>query len=219
MQRHRVLMPLPDWLGDFFSEAGEVFATDDDRMRLAVALSRRNVVAGTGGPFGAAVFECETGRLVAAGVNVVEASCCAAAHAEVVALSLAGQKRGHYDLSREPACELATSCEPCSMCLGAVHWSGVRRLLCGARKADAEAVGFDEGDKPADWAALLAGRGIEVVRDLCRAEAAAVLADYARTAGAIYNPRRPRPAAGRGKSEARSSESEGSTKHEPENAG
>ena len=185
-----LVIALPDWVEGFLAEAGEVFGAEADRMRLAVGLARRNVEEGTGGPFGAAVFEVATGRLIAAGVNRVEACRCSAAHAEVVALSLAQQARGHHDLSAGAACELVTSAEPCAMCLGAVHWSGVRRLLCGARDEDARAVGFDEGDKPPDWPAALGRRGVEVVRDCLRDEARAVLAEYARRGGAIYNPAR-----------------------------
>lgn len=76
------------------------------------------------------------------------------------------------------------------MCLGAVMWSGVRRLVCGARGADAEAVGFDEGAKPAAWPEALERRGILVLRDVCREQAAAVLRDYHASGGIIYNPRR-----------------------------
>jgi hypothetical protein len=62
--------------------------------------------------------------------------------------------------------------------------------VCGARAADAEAIGFDEGDKPARWATALARRGISVRRDVCRAEARAVLREYAARAGTIYGARR-----------------------------
>jgi tRNA(Arg) A34 adenosine deaminase TadA len=128
------------------------------------------------------------------GVNVVVPSNCSVAHAEVLAIVAAQQAVGHYDLGAEgmPACELVTSTEPCAMCLGAVVWSGVRSLVCGAREEDATSVGFDEGPKPADWAAALAARGIAVTRDVLRDESAAVLRQYAESGGPIYNSRRVR---------------------------
>ena len=43
-------------------------------MSFAIGLAERNIAAGTGGPFGAAIFETGSGRMVAAGVNVVVAS-------------------------------------------------------------------------------------------------------------------------------------------------
>ncbi len=79
------------------------------------------------------------------------------------------------------------------MCFGAILWSGVSALLCGARSEDARAIGFDEGDKPCDWSASLEKRGIRVELDLLRPEAVAVLQDYALSGGELYNPRKPLP--------------------------
>ena len=76
------------------------------------------------------------------------------------------------------------------MCLGATVWSGVSRLVIGARDADAALVGFDEGPKPQAWVEQLAVRGIEVVQDVQRTEAAQVLLDYAEGGGPIYNAER-----------------------------
>ena len=183
----QIVIELPRWLREFaFAPA---YRTDEEKMRLAVELARRNVEEGTGGPFGAAVFQRATGALVAPGVNLVVPSHAPTAHAEIVALALAGQAAGTHDLSELDG-ELVTSVEPCAMCLGAVPWSGVRRLVCGAREEDARAVGFDEGSKPDDWPAALEARRIEVVRDVLREEAAAVLEDYRAAGGPIYNPRR-----------------------------
>ena len=80
-----VTVTLPPWVANAVDWTRR-FKTDDDRMRLAVALSRLNVERETGGPFGAAVFELETGRLVAVGVNSVVRLNCSALHAEVVTL-------------------------------------------------------------------------------------------------------------------------------------
>ena len=158
-------------------------------MTLAVELSRRNVAERTGGPFGAAVFDLKTCRPLALGVNRVVSSTSAAAHAEVVAICLAGQALGNFDLTEgnEGLTELVTSCSPCAMCLGAIPWSGVSRVVIGAREEDARAVGFDEGNRPSDWVEGLQRRGIEVVEDVLRAEAVAVLQDYVGGGGLVYN--------------------------------
>jgi tRNA(Arg) A34 adenosine deaminase TadA len=74
------------------------------------------------------------------------------------------------------------------MCFGAVPWSGVSSLVWGARREDAEAAGFDEGDKPDDWVQALERRGIRTRAGVLREEAAAVLARYASHNGAIYHP-------------------------------
>lgn len=184
---------LPCWLAEACADCG-LLESEAERMAFVVELSRRNVETHSGGPFAAAVFEIGSGRLVAAATNLVVASNCAAAHAEVLALSLAQQARGDHDLGADglPAVELVGSCEPCAMCMGALAWSGVRRLVCAATGSDAEAIGFDEGPKPADWAGELRRRGIEVVEGVLRAEAVAVLLTYRQLGGLIYNGRQGR---------------------------
>ena len=185
-------LALPDWVARFLPPAQHVFATLEDRMELAVELARQNVQRETGGPFGAVVFERDTGLLVAPGVNVVVPSRWSGGHAEMVAYAITQQVLETHDLGSEglPRYELVTSCEPCSMCYGATPWTGVTRLVCGAREADAEAIGFDEGPKPDDWVETLAARGIDVERDVLRDKAAEVLKDYGSAGGNIYNGRR-----------------------------
>jgi tRNA(Arg) A34 adenosine deaminase TadA len=159
-------------------------------MGFVLELARDNVAAG-GGPFAAAVFEQESGRLLAAGANRVVANHCSSAHAEIVALSLAQARLGNHDLGAAglPACELVTSAEPCLMCLGAVLWSGVRRLVCAARGEDVVALGFDEGPRPANWIAEIEVRGIAVTTDVMREGACAILRAYRDNGGPIYNSR------------------------------
>jgi tRNA(Arg) A34 adenosine deaminase TadA len=186
----KVTLELPAWVEELDLRDRE-YPTLEDRMGLVVELARQNVERGTGGPFGAAIFEGGTGRLLAPGMNLVVPSGCSVAHAEMVAIMVAQQAVGDFDLGAEgrPDYDLFASTEPCAMCFGATPWSGVRRLVCGARDEDARAVGFDEGAKLPDWAAALEERGIVVVRDVCREEAAAVLRDYAESGGQIYNAR------------------------------
>jgi tRNA(Arg) A34 adenosine deaminase TadA len=182
---------LPRWLGGWLARhARGALHGDAARMELAIGLARENARRGSGGPFGAAVFASPSGRLVAVGVNRVETSGLSCAHAEMLAIALAQRAAGSWDLAARGAHELVTSSEPCAMCFGAIPWSGVRRLVCGARAADAEAIGFDEGPKPKQWIAALARRGIAVARDVRRAEAVAVLREYAAAGASIYNPSR-----------------------------
>ncbi|MBA2616802.1 MAG: nucleoside deaminase [Rubrobacter sp.] len=186
-----VTLRLPGWVGELSSDGDRVYRTVEDRMRFVVELSRLNVRNGTGGPFGAAIFERETGRLLAPGVNLVVGSGCSVFHAEMVAIMVAQRVVGTFDLGGKdlPPYELVASTEPCAMCLGATPWSGVRHLVCGARDEDARAVGFDEGVKMAEWAGSLEDRGISVQRSVLREEAVAVLREYAERGGEIYNSR------------------------------
>ena len=82
--------------------------------------------------------------------------------------------------------ELFTSCEPCAMCLGGTLWSGVSRIVCAATKADAQAIGFDEGPVFEQSYEHLERCGVEVTRNVLREEAAKVLRRYG-SSGLIYN--------------------------------
>jgi len=183
-----LLITPPQWLRDYTRETPPL-AGDEARMARVIGAARENVARGDGGPFAAGVFERDSGVLVALGVNMVATAGLSILHAEMMAVSLAQKKIGSFDLGANglPAHDLVTSAAPCAMCLGAVPWSGVTRLVCGARGEDVEAVGFDEGAKPAEWRRELEKRGIEVVADVMRAEAAAILKDYAAKGGEIYN--------------------------------
>ena len=180
---------LPAWVPPYLARRDSVYPTAEERMGLAIALARLNIEHGTGGPFGAAVFDMERHTLLAAGVNLVVSGKCSVLHAEIVALIFAQQRLGWHDLSAEKNAryELVSSAEPCAMCMGAVPWSGVRSLVCGARDEDVRCAGFDEGAKPQDWVAALTARGISVRRDVCRDVARDVLLDYAAQGGPVYN--------------------------------
>ena len=186
-----IQITLPHWMPGFLAKRAAATTDDTWRMRLVLDLARENVRAGTGGPFGAAIFAIDDGRLIAAGVNRVVASRCSIAHAEMVAIASAQQRLGHYDLRQAVpgGCALFSSAEPCAMCMGAIPWSGIERLVYAASDEDARAVGFDEGHKPADWIAGYARRGIQVTSDVMREEAAAILRDYAELGGEIYGPK------------------------------
>jgi tRNA(Arg) A34 adenosine deaminase TadA len=188
MFSHETCIALPPWV-DAAVDGAAICSQDDDKMALAIRLAALNVEHGLGGPFGAAVFEQQSGRLVAVGVNRVLEHRCSVAHAEIVAIMLAEATLGCHTLAAGPARHyvLATSAQPCAMCYGALGWSGISRLLIGARREDVESItGFDEGPLPADWQAELERRGIAVVRDLLREAACAPLRRYRAAGGMVY---------------------------------
>jgi len=183
---------VPQWLVDRLAAEAGSFPTLEARMRLVIEFSRLNIRHGTGGPFGAAIFDLDGGKLLAAGVNRVVPLNSSIAHAEMLAIAGAQQRLGSFDLGAKglPRCELVTSCEPCAMCFGAIPWSGIRQLVCGASSGDAQRIGFDEGPRHPDWVEELEIRGITVLTGVCRSEAAKVLSDYHARNGLIYNARR-----------------------------
>ena len=178
----------PSWVESVVDWNGQ-YSTDEDKMRLAIGIARQNVAASTGGPFGAAVFEVDTGKLVSVGMNSVVRLNNSTLHAEMLAFMTAQARLGSYTLAGAdmPAHELISSCEPCAMCLGATLWSGVKRVVCGATREDVESLKFDEGPVfPASYR-YLEERGIQVVRHLLREEAREVLNLYREMSGPIYN--------------------------------
>jgi len=158
-------------------------------MSVAIELSRRNVAEKTGGPFGCAIFErFQThSKLVSVGMNRVVPLNNSVLHGETVAIQMAQARAGTFTLKSEGrSFELFTSCEPCAMCLGACFWSGVGRIVCGAKKEDASAIGFDEGPVFETSYQYLRDKGIEVKFGVMREEAADVLRQYG-ASEIIYN--------------------------------
>jgi tRNA(Arg) A34 adenosine deaminase TadA len=186
-----VTLTLPEWLNRMLAGKALLLPDPEARMRWVIGLSRRNVERASGGPFAAAVFERETGRLLGAGVNRVEPLNLSPAHAETMAIAFAQKMAKTFDLNSCGAgSELLASSQPCLMCLGAVLWSGVTRLTYGAANADVTGIlGFDEGPLPRDWPGELNRRGITVAGEFLRAEAVEVLELYKKMQGTVYNSR------------------------------
>ena len=186
--RETVLVTWPEWVQETVA-FGTCYETDDDRMRLAIELARQNVMRRTGGPFGAAIFEHSTGALLSVGVNSVVRLNNSTLHAEMLAIMMAQHRLGSYTLSGSSSTsyELVSSCDPCAMCLGAVLWSGVRRMVTGADRDDATALSFEEGPVFPQSYAYLEERGVAIARGVLRQDAAGVLDLYRRQGGQIYN--------------------------------
>jgi tRNA(Arg) A34 adenosine deaminase TadA len=188
MPNIEVHVDYPAWVHEVV-DWERAYSSDEDRMRLAIAMSHHNVERGTGGPFGAAIFEGGSGRLVSVGMNsVVRLNNCTL-HGEMVAFMMAQRRVGSFTLGApgQAAHELFTSCEPCAMCLGATLWSGVKRVVCGAGREDASRLNFEEGPVFPQSYAYLADRGITIDHDVLRPEAQQVLERYRATSGKIYN--------------------------------
>ncbi|MGX5816870.1 nucleoside deaminase [Chitinophaga lutea] len=108
-------------------------------MAMAVALSKKGMMSGDGGPFGAIVVRGD--EVVGEGWNQVLAHNDPTAHAEVVAIRDACHRLERFQLDD---CEIYTSCEPCPMCLGAIYWARPQRVYFANTKEDAAAIHFDD---------------------------------------------------------------------------
>ncbi|AOD14175.1 nucleoside deaminase [Xanthomonas fragariae] len=182
----QVHLTLPDWIHAHVDDS-RAYPGDEYKVALAIELSRMNVQARSGGPFGAVVFGPDH-HIIAAAVNCVVRQTTSLAHAENMAYMLAQQRLRTPRLNDALSpVTLATSAQSCCQCYGATVWAGIDRLLIGARAEDVMALTeFDEGPLPADWVGELTRRGIDVVRDVHREQACAVLRNYNEGGGAHY---------------------------------
>jgi tRNA(Arg) A34 adenosine deaminase TadA len=133
-------------------------------MRQAIEKAREGIEAGET-PFGA-VIVCD-GRLVSIVHNTVWRDTDPTAHAEINAIRSAARALDTIGLR---GCEMFTTCEPCPMCLSAIHWAKIDRVIYGADIADAAAAGFSELRMPARTLAATAGSPLVVEGGLLSAE-------------------------------------------------
>jgi guanine deaminase len=108
-------------------------------LRRAIALAERHSRGGRHGPFGAVVVA--GGAVVGQGWNRVVAGRDPTAHAEVVAIRTACRRLRTHVLS---GCTIYCSCEPCPMCLGAIYWARIARVVFACGRRDAARAGFDD---------------------------------------------------------------------------
>ena len=104
----------------------------------ASRLAEKGITDGAG-PFGAVIVK--DGEILAEAVNRVVMDSDPTAHAEIVAIRKAASFLKSHDLSD---CTLYCSCEPCPMCLGAIYWSGIRKIVYTSDRHDAEKAGFSD---------------------------------------------------------------------------
>ncbi|MDR0336984.1 MAG: nucleoside deaminase [Planctomycetaceae bacterium] len=108
-------------------------------MQLAYDAAQEGMTKNFGGPFGAVIVR--DGEVIAVAHNEVLGTNDPTAHAEIVAIRKATAKLGRFNISD---CEIYSTCEPCPMCLAAIHWAGIRKLYFGADRHDSTIGGFDD---------------------------------------------------------------------------
>jgi len=113
---------------------------DNDRKFLlrAIEIATDGIKNG-GGPFGAVITRDD--KILSEAFNRVVLTNDPTAHAEIMAIREAAKLSGSHELSE---CTLYASCEPCPMCLGAIYWSGIRKVVYACDRTDAEAAGFSD---------------------------------------------------------------------------
>ena len=183
---------LPQWAIEENEKLPPCILNLEERMRTVIRFSRLNFEKKTGGPFAAGIFERDSGRLVIIGVNRVIPSNMSSAHAEVVAITLAQQILGTFDLGsdKEKTYQLVVNARPCAMCFGAIPWSGIVDVVVGAPgNRIEELTGFDEGPIHPDWQSELQKRGIKIRENVLEQEACEVLDAFGKSNAIVYNGR------------------------------
>jgi tRNA(Arg) A34 adenosine deaminase TadA len=135
-------------------------------MRLAIRKAQEGISRGQS-PFGAAIVR--GGEVVAVTHNTVWLTADPTAHAEVNCIRAAAAALKTILL---PGCTLYSTTEPCPMCLSAIHWAKIERVVFGAGIADAKRAGFSELCVPAAALAKMGGSPLVVESGLLQQECA-----------------------------------------------
>jgi guanine deaminase len=113
---------------------------DNDKtfLKRAVELAAESILNG-GGPFGAVIIK--DNEIISEASNRVVLNNDPTAHAEILAIRQASAILKSHELHE---CTLYSSCEPCPMCLGAIYWSGIQKVVYACDRTDAEEAGFSD---------------------------------------------------------------------------
>jgi guanine deaminase len=141
-------------------------------MQIAIDKCRQGLAAGQS-PFGCAIAR--NGELLSASHNTVVLSTDITAHAEVNAVREACQHVGGIFLD---GAIVATTCEPCPMCMAALHWARVEAVYFGATIADAATAGFNELQLPAAELLRIGGSQLKLIPGVLQQECKQLIADW-----------------------------------------
>lgn len=144
-------------------------------MRRAIAACRAGMAAGQA-PFGSVIVRGE--EFIAEAHNTIKRDIDPTAHAEINAIRAAARKLGDAKLT---GCTLYSTCEPCPMCMGAILWSRIDRLVIGATSGDASASGIGQLNISARFLAQSASSALVIQEDFLRVECRELFEEWTRT--------------------------------------
>lgn len=116
-----------------------VLEEDSKYLAEAIRLAQEGVSADRGGPFGAIIVK--NGEILGVGNNGVTSTNDPTAHAEVTAIRHACKEIADFQLD---GATIYSSCEPCPMCLAAIYWARIERVVYACTRDDAASIGFDD---------------------------------------------------------------------------
>ncbi|MDH5764555.1 MAG: nucleoside deaminase [Gammaproteobacteria bacterium] len=134
---------------------------DTTFLKKSIEIATLSVNQG-GGPFGAIIVKDDT--IISTGNNQVTINNDPTAHAEIIAIRNACQTLASFTLE---GCILYSSCEPCPMCMSAIYWSRLDRVVFAATEKDAAKAGFDDANIARELALPYTSRSIKVEHVKC----------------------------------------------------
>ncbi len=108
-------------------------------MQLAIQSAIQGITDNEGGPFGACIVK--DNQVISVAHNTVLKENDPTCHAEMNAIRMAAKTLGTYELS---GCVLYTTVDPCPMCLAAIYWARIDKIVAGCENIIAARYGFDD---------------------------------------------------------------------------
>jgi tRNA(Arg) A34 adenosine deaminase TadA len=162
---------------------GQIIPSEKEIMRRLIRVAEVGIQNGRKAPFVAAVVS-EKGTVVSVAHNKVAQNIDSTAHAEILAIRQAQKKLKTTNLKKwkQNRLLLITTCQPCVMCSGAIHWAGLTQVVAAARHTDALKGGIAH-DLMSDASTLFRNQKLKYKRDVFRKEAAQVFIEDGRGDG------------------------------------
>lgn len=149
----------------------------DQFMQRAIDIARQEMRENGAAPFAAVIVK--DGKIVGEGVNQVVNANDPTSHGEIEAIRDAGRNLGSWELS---GATLYTTCEPCEMCVAAMYWARIDRMVYAATLKDCADIGLDTAPLTKMVRSDLPDRDLPA-RQTMHAESRAVLKEWASAAG------------------------------------
>lgn len=146
--------------------------TDKDYMNIAIELSKKAYY-----PYGAIIVR--DNEIIGRSDKKTPVSESAYSHAELRAIEDAmDHLGGHLCAEGGEGATIYSSCEPCPMCMGAILYTGIERLVYAATLEDSKECVNDVLAHSKDIAKICTNRKVEIVSELDREKAVEVLKEW-----------------------------------------
>lgn len=146
--------------------------TDEEYMDIAIELSKKAAY-----PYGAIIVK--NGEIIGRSDADVAVSKSNFSHAELRAIEDAMDcLGGHLCAEGGKDCTIYSSCEPCAMCMGAILYTGIKKLVYGATLEDSKECVNEILVKAQAVANACQNRKIKIIPEVNRAKAVEVLRKF-----------------------------------------